>query len=1033
MIACGLVACGELTIPTLAAAAEDQPVEEIVVTGSRLRRDSYTSPTPLQVLDVEEASRSGITTISELLQRSTVANGQQIDTTFNGNAGASNASEPPPVGGVGSANISLRGLGPERTLVLLNGKRLGSSGVRGAPAQPDINLLPMNMVRSVEVITEGASAVYGADAVAGVVNLLLKDDFEGFEVTMNLERPDSPGGDIDRLSFLTGTGGDRGHFVLGGDWYDQERISAGQRADCLRTRAITQDGTQFDICRDGFFDNVALDLAGQNPQDIFSFYTPGSTNIGVPDWSSAAALPTPAPPGAAESPNQRDKFTYIDFYGDQDERRNADLVAPIRRYSVVALGSFQPGWFEGDQEIYFESYYFNRRLKNIASIEQIFPTVPGMIPQEDANGNIVVDGTGAPVLVDNPLNPFPVNASPIVTLEDVPQTRDVELGHYRGVVGFRGDFPGGWLADRNWSFDMYGSYDRGVGDQSQQVLNETSLLLSLETLRLDSGGNPICGVPAQNNDIGFLSPRDCVPVNLFAPSIFTGGRMGEGVFSSDAEREFLLATRTNHTVVTQTMFAGYATGELFEIPGGGLVQVAIGGEYRLDEIKSTAEVLGATGSVAAENPLTEGATNGDRDIIDWYAEFTAPLIAGRDWVDLLQVEGAVRYTDEENFGSKTTWRARASYRPVDWASLSASWGTSFRAPNLREQFLADQFSSIAGDADPCEVPDDANVNGMYDAARDVRPQVVIDNCIASGADPTALGLSGSTSIPVAIGGNAQDLDAETSDSFTATVQFSPPIGDVWDLGVAVSYFDIDIKDTVRSINGSTILQRCYNEAPNLSSPFCSRVERGTAGFPSFNFPTLVDASFINVGKETSKGVDVNVRIATSFEDVFGQPLRVDWSNGFTRQLERDLQIFEGDLVDDQVGDFGVPKNQYSSVVTLGWGDFEFLWEARYFSGTHAGLDASISANCGVYELDEGFVGSPQVRPDCSAGSATYHDISLTYFFDETLYVTVGSNNITDKDPALVSGSAGSNRLNRVTSSHYDQFGRTYFLVLKKSL
>ena len=161
--------------------------------------------------------------MTELLQRTTVANGQQFNSSFNGNAGASNASEAPPVGGVGSANISLRALGPERTLVLVNSKRLGSSGVRGAPAQPDINLLPMNMVQSVEILTEGVSSIYGADAVAGVVNVLLKDDFEGLEITFNGERPEDDGGDMDQLSFITGISSDRGNFVFGGEYFNRDR------------------------------------------------------------------------------------------------------------------------------------------------------------------------------------------------------------------------------------------------------------------------------------------------------------------------------------------------------------------------------------------------------------------------------------------------------------------------------------------------------------------------------------------------------------------------------------------------------------------------------------------------------------------------------------------------------------------------------------------------------------------------------------------------------------------------------------------
>ncbi|MEZ5561041.1 MAG: TonB-dependent receptor [Pseudomonadales bacterium] len=1032
--AAGLCTAAYFAVAMPAAAAEDQAsatVEEIVVTGSRLKRDGYSTPIPLQVLSIDDARKTGITSMTELLQRTTAATGQQINGDFNGNAGASNASEPPPPGGVGSASIGLRALGPERTLVLVNSKRLGSSSVRGAPTQPDINLLPMNMVQSVEVLTEGVSSIYGADAVAGVVNVLLRDEFEGLEITVNAERPEEDGGETNQFSFLTGATGDRAHFVLGGEYYERERIAGSDRASCLRTLAKAEDGTSYNVCRDGFYDNVVLDLDGANPQDIFSYYTPGSTNIGIPDWSSAAALPFPEPPGAAETANQRDKFTYIPFYSDQQERLNADLVTPLKRFSLVTLGGFKPEWFGANEEVYFETYYFNRELVNHASYEQIFPTVPGLIPQEDANGNIIVDGTGAPVLVDNPLNPFPVNASPIITMDDIPQRRKVELEHMRFVGGLRGDITAGWFGDRNWSFDGFFSYDRGTGDQSQPVLDENALLLSLETARLNSDGEVICGVPASNNDIGFLTPAECVPVNFFAPSVFTGGRTGEGAFATDAERDFLLATRTNHTVVEQTMFSLYFTGDLFDIAEGSPVQVAFGGEYRLDQISSSTDVLGAKGGVAAENPLAEGATNGDRDIFDLFAEFNAPLITGVEGIELLELAGSIRYTDEENFGNETTYSARLTYSPIDWVTASASIGTSFRAPNLREQFLADQFSSIGGASDPCRVPTDANVGGAYDATRDARPQVVLDNCVLDGVDPTVLGLQGTVSVPVSIGGNAQDLKAETSDSFTATLLMNPPISDEFDINISVSYFDIDIEDTVRSINGTTILERCYNDAANLASPFCSRIQR-PGGNQSFNFPTLVDASFINVGKETSSGIDVNLQIQTTFENFGRNPLNVSWNQTYTRQLERDLQIFAGDSVDNQVGDFGIPENQYVSTVSATWGAWDFVWQARYLDGTHAGIDASLSADCGIFQLDEGFIGSPNVAPVCNADSIWYHDVSGTYNFDETLYVTLGVNNVADEDPPLISRSAGSNRLNRVTSSGYDQFGRSYFLQLTKS-
>ena len=273
--------------------------EEIIVTGSRIRRDEYSSAAPLQTFDIDSARKAGITTVSELLQQSTITYGQQINAELNTNAGNSNASESPPLGGVGSANVGLRGLDPQRTLILLNGRRLGSSGVRGAPAQPDMNLIPLTMVERIEVITEGASSVYGADAVAGVVNIILRNDFEGFEITAYGNVPDDDGGEVQQFSFMMGGQGDNTNFLIGGEYMNRERVTVGSRADCLRLIRHTMSGEVFNECTNGFFDNAIIDATGAFGIDppltptgnIFAYYTPGMSDTGVADWSSTLLLP----------------------------------------------------------------------------------------------------------------------------------------------------------------------------------------------------------------------------------------------------------------------------------------------------------------------------------------------------------------------------------------------------------------------------------------------------------------------------------------------------------------------------------------------------------------------------------------------------------------------------------------------------------------------------------------------------------------------------------------------------------------------
>lgn len=1022
----------------------DEEVEEIVVTGSRISRDEYSSAAPLQTYDIENARRAGITNVSELLQQSTIAYGQQLNGELNTNAGNSNASESPPLGGVGSANIALRGLDPERTLVLLNSRRLGSSGVRGAPAQPDINLIPLTMVERIEVITEGASSVYGADAVAGVVNVILRDDFEGFEINAYGSAPQDDGGDVAQFSFLMGGKGADTSFMLGGEYYSRDRLTAGDRVDCMRLVRQTQSGEQFTACQNGFFDNAVIDtggLFGEGPLiapngDIFAYYTPGQSDTGVPDWSSTLNLPPCEAPltGGTAGDGFTSRYSCDPRWNDNAERLAADLVQPMDRFSLMMNGTWQPQWF-GEEEVYFEAMYLNRQTSNKASTEQIFPSIPALIPQEDANGNLVVDGTGAPVLVDNPMSPFPNSTSVLVTLGDsLPQTREVELQHIRMVGGMRGDFTGGWMADRNWGWDAYVSYDRGVGHVDQPVMNENNLIMAVDTLRLDVNGNPICGINRPGgvvaNDLGFIqAPQACVPIDWFNPSMFnlagTGGR-----FATEAEENYLIANRTNRTAVDQTIASAYVTGEIGDLPAGGPIGLAVGLEYRKDEIDSSVEVLGANGLVTAENPQQEGDSVGSRSLKEAYVETRVPILIDKAFAQLLEVEAAVRFTEESNFGTETTGRFRATWRPNDIIGFSGSFGTSFRAPNLREQFLGDQFSGTGGGTDPCVVPAEAGVGNVYNPAADTRPQVVIDNCIQSGADPTQLGLLATTTIPVRVGGNVADLQPETSETMTATVQLSPPVGDTFGLDIAISYFDIVIEDTIRSIAPETIAFKCYNDAPNLSSPFCSRLGSRVGNDLGFNLIGNIDASFVNVGEETSAGWDLNARLTGAFN--FGE---VIWLNAATISTERETQIFAGDTVDDLNGTYGNPELRYNSNVIVNVGDsWSFSWLARFIDETTADSVARSAqgADCDNFQVRPDLLVTTEATANvCDAASVWYHDVSATYAQD-TWSVTGGIKNLADEEPPLIAGSAGSNRVNRVTSSGYEQFGRQYFLTLSKA-
>jgi iron complex outermembrane receptor protein len=580
------------------------------------------------------------------------------------------------------------------------------------------------------------------------------------------------------------------------------------------------------------------------------------------------------------------------------------------------------------------------------------------------------------------------------------------------------------------------SYDRGVGFVDQKVMNENNLIMAVDTLRLDSTGTPICGINNPNGvvglDLGFiLGPQQCVPIDWFNPSMFTtDGVTAGGRFATQEQEDYLIANRTNRTTVDQTIAAAYITGELGAIPTGGPIGVAFGLEYRKDEIDSSTEFIGANGLVTAENPQQEGDSVGERSLKEAYVEAVIPILLDKSFADVLEVEAALRYTDESNFGEETTGRFRATWRPNDWLGLSGSFGTSFRAPNLREQFLGDQFSGTGGGTDPCVVPPAAGIGQVYNAAADTRPQVVLDNCVQSGADPTQLGLIATTTIPVRVGGNVSDLKPETSETITATLQITPPIGDRFGLEFAISYFDILIEDTIRSIDAETIAFKCYNDAAGLASPFCSRIGPRVGGNPLFNQVGDIDASFVNVGEETSVGWDFNARLNGAFN--FGD---VIWLNAATISTERQTQVFAGDAIDDLKGTFGNPELRYNSNVIVNLGDsWSFSWVARFVDETTAPAvrRTATTGACDDFVVRTDLLLTTEATVGvCDAASRWYNDLSATYAQD-TWNVTGGIKNVADEQPPLITRGAGSNRMNRVTSSGYDQFGRQFFLMFTKA-
>jgi iron complex outermembrane receptor protein len=998
------------------ALAQSQPIETlddvdlsesmaeedtIIVTGSRLRRDSFSSISPVQTIDAAQSRNFGLFDTSDIVSQSTQVTGAQLDGSINSGSPTA-AVEGVPVNGPGAATIALRGLGAERTLLMVNGRRLAPSGVRGAPVAPDLNLIPSLMIDRIEILTDGSSSIYGADAVAGVANILLRNNFEGLETSANFSIPESSGGETYQLGFIGGAASDKGRFTVSAEWFNRNSVLTGDRSefnDCLRDIDVTQSGNVVSACIDARPDNAVF-IGSQG----FVFSTPGSTDIGVPGFSTGDALPT--------------EFRLTDTYTLQDEERATQLREELQRVNMLATGEYDLDFFSRDK-FYFEASYAQRRSEGKFTQEQIFPGVSAFIPREDVNGNLLVNPDGSLQLFDNPLNPFSEDALPVISTTALPQRRDTELSNFRFVGGLEGDLAFGALEEKNWVYDVNYSYDRSYGTVVQPILRENAIRESLDTLRFDSNGNLTCGYPRTALSFGFLTPQDCVVVDFFADSLFTvnGGTKN---FASSEEYNFIAGNAINTTEIEQSLFQGIVTGDLFDLPAG-TVGLVLGAEHRKQSIASRNDVTRQNGLGASEVPDQEGDTIGSTSLTELFAETEIPVFEG------FSANLSGRYTDEENFGDEFTYSIKGSWEVTDFFRLRSTFGTTFRAPNLREQFLAGQAGTIAGGNDPCLVPTIANNGGVYDPSADLRDPVLLANCVQDGVDPTALGLQATTGIPTTTGGST-GLIAETSESLTLGFVFSQPWSDDFDFDFSLTYFDINVSDTVEESSAADILARCYNDEPNLASAFCDRISRNT-GNPTTATISNVDASFINVGKVTAEGIDFNARLMTGLDKWWsGADLALNLTGTYT--LSQTEQIDPDSPVDDNVGEISNPELAFITTAAVSKNNWSGRWRTRYIGeGQQDDSDAfavvtNNTSACGVLGITEA------CRDVDFVGDSWIHDVSVSYNADDWS-LTAGVNNLFSSKPPLIDQGEGPSRLNIVTSSGYDLVGRRFFVNASK--
>ena len=912
-------------------AKKSSEVEELVVTGSRIKRNEYNSSAPIQVITAETSTLQGLADTGDVLQKASVASGSfQVNGLLSAYVND---------GGPGVSTISLRGLGSSRTLVLLNGRRVGPAGARGSVGPVDLNVIPDSAVERIEILKDGASSVYGSDAVAGVVNIITKTNRDGGDINIFGSLPQDSGGEQVRVSGSWGKTFDRGYLNIAGDYTKQYELKAGDRdyLKCKEDRVYDpQTGQRLDYIDPStgkakcwnVFTNVAQLTSGYG--GVFQYAVPGITyptaaqgnNIGAPNvFPNLAAAGWVRAGRATITPT----MPYMNYNDPLYERASA--ISPYQRYTFTASGAFD---LTPKIEAYGE-FLFNRRESQQHGYQQLYPTV---------------DGT-------NPTNPF-VNASgqydaiPIVTFKnDQSQTVD----YWRAVGGLRGSV-------RTWDWDVYGEYSKSDATYSTDYLYQD---------RLFATTGP--GVACDPTQITISGPVSCMTIPWFTQRFLSGK-------FTDAEKAFLFGRASGNTTYTQAMVEGTIQGTVYKLPAGDL-KALFGASYRKEKIEdepSAAETSGNMYNLTSAHP-----TKGDDAVKEVFAELDAPLLKGFRGVESLELQASGRYTDYDSYGSNSTYKVGLNWQIIPALRVRGTIGTSYRAPSLYQLYLGNQTGFLDQiNIDPCI---------RWELSSNAKLQA---NCAAAGMPAGWVG--GGAGAVITTGGGAGILKAETSKAKTIGVIWTPSF---IDLSVAVDYFEIEVDNEIAQFGSFNILNQCYTSNQYPTDPFCKLFTRDNNATTNSHYVLTVNDSYVNVAKQKNRGIDLNLHYQKQFD--FG---KFQMDSQMTWQLEDSVQYLGQSIPENHNGSVGEPS--FTGQVNLRFDrqDWTYFWSVEMY-GKASDTNQRAFQYTDVHPSNRYGNNVPVYYKQHTEFTA-YHNVSIRKKFDKWT-VQAGIRNLFNEQPPALSG------------------------------
>jgi len=982
---------------------EPEEGDVIVVTGSRIARDVTDASTPIQIINADEIKLSGATSIDKVLNDQ-----PQFVAATNGGATANTV---PAGSAAGAAYVNLRGFGPTRSLTLVNGRRFA---IFGPEQVTDLNTIPTALIERTEVVTGGSSAVYGSDAITGVVNFIMKDDFEGVKVGGQYGFDSSTS--TPTFSTDLTIGGNfaegKGNAVVSLNYYKREGFTRSERGDwaelpygegCVTTTTWsdsligTPNGSNAANC----------EASGGKMGFVFS---------GSGDIPNGRFVLTPAQLAATQTQLTAaglaglgsNGFTFNDAGAQGSQRlvnRPADdfnltqfnyLQVPQERWMLNAFTHYE---FAPAATGYLEFHFSNNRVDqqltqaNIGG-DFLFNTSN---PYLDANMRatlVALDAaeTGPRTLQQGPIvyTTTPNDGLAVLTagrrLVELPFRHNVDDHNvWRVALGMKGDL--GDVSDkflRNLSYDAYFTFSRSEDSSRQEGAASRSRYAAA---LLSSGGNP--------------------PVaNIFGQNL------------SAAAVNAIKINATNTTNAEQKVAVATLGGEAFDMPAGA-VNFSVGLEWRTAEAEYIPDEYLRSGDVIGFNPGLP--TSGDVTVNEIFTEVRVPILADLPFVQKLTANGGYRSSDYdlEGVGRVETYLYGLDWRVNDSVAFRGQFQRAIRAPNIGDLYggLQLNFQTLN---DPCSSRNTANQTAAVRAL-----------CVATGVPAASVftaGVQPDNIIPTRSGGNV-DLQEETSDTTTLGVVFSPTF--VENLVVTLDYFDIKLDGAIAQLGGGAqnTLNLCYLTVQDVNSDFCQAVHRNPAS-GSITVPYSLDVLQANIGRLATIGYDLGARygwdVGFGMEGGSRFDISTQWTytDKFTITPMQAVPANKNRCVGAYGSTCGEPIPQYKGVTRFTWTTGPLGVSLR-----HRFID-SVTTDRIVLPKTAGLtppLASTLTNP--TFPSKNYFDLSATFDIGEKAEIYAGVNNVLDEDPPIVAGFGG---YGNTFPSTYDYAGMTVFMGVNVS-